>query len=106
MFDLRDPIVGPDAAERNKMKPPKIRGLARSALQRIEKLGKDSCPPSRRRVDVLAAAESPSELRRQLGGHADLKSHTGYTHIENRQSAEALKRLQILKMRFFIDKYN
>ncbi len=46
-------------------------------------------------ISVLAAAESPSELRRQLGGHADLKSHIGYTHIENRQSAEALKRLQI-----------
>ena len=46
-------------------------------------------------ISALAAADIPAELRMKLSGHADLKSHSGYTHTENRQLAEALKRLQV-----------
>ena len=37
-------------------------------------------------ISALAAADIPAELRMKLSGHA---------HTENRQSAEALKRLQV-----------
>jgi hypothetical protein len=30
----------------------------------------------------------------KLSGHADLKSHTGYTHTETQQLASALRRVQ------------
>jgi integrase len=46
-------------------------------------------------ISALAAADIPAELRMKLSGHADLKSHSGYTHTENRQLAEALKRVKI-----------
>ncbi len=46
-------------------------------------------------ISALAAADIPAELRMKLSGHADLKSHSGYTHTKNRQLAEALKRLQV-----------
>ncbi|MFM8880000.1 MAG: tyrosine-type recombinase/integrase [Verrucomicrobiota bacterium] len=54
-------------------------------------------------ISALAAADIPAKLRMKLSGHADLKSHTGYTHTETRQLAEALKRVKIYKLRFFID---
>jgi integrase len=46
-------------------------------------------------ISSLAAADIPAELRMKLSGHADLKSHSGYTHTETRQLAEALKRVKI-----------
>jgi len=36
----------------------------------------------------------PVELRMKMSGHADLKSHTEYTHTETQQLANALKRVQ------------
>lgn len=45
-------------------------------------------------ISALAAADIPAELRMKLSGHADLKSHTGYTHTETQQLASALKRVQ------------
>ncbi len=45
-------------------------------------------------ISALAAADIPAELRMKLSGHADLKSHTGYTHTETQQLANALKRVQ------------
>lgn len=45
-------------------------------------------------ISALAAADIPSELRMKLSGHADLKSHSGYTHTETQQLADALKRVQ------------
>ncbi len=46
-------------------------------------------------ISALAAADIPAELRMKLSGHADLKSHTGYTHTETSQLAEALRRMKI-----------
>ena len=46
-------------------------------------------------ISALAAADIPAELRMKLSGHADLKSHSGYTHTENRQLAEALRRMKV-----------
>jgi integrase len=46
-------------------------------------------------ISALAAADIPAELRMKLSGHADLKSHSGYTHTETSQLAEALKRVKI-----------
>ena len=43
----------------------------------------------------MSKADIPAELRMKLSGHSDLKSHTGYTHTETRQWAEALKRPQV-----------
>jgi len=31
----------------------------------------------------------------KLSGHADLKSHSGYTHTETSQLAEALRRMKV-----------
>ena len=45
-------------------------------------------------ISALAAADIPAELRMKLSGHADLKSHAGYTHTETQQLANALKRVQ------------
>jgi len=45
-------------------------------------------------ISALAAADIPAELRMKLSGHADLKSHSGYTHTETQQLASALKRVQ------------
>ncbi len=45
-------------------------------------------------ISALAAADIPAELRMKLSGHADLKSHSGYTHTETQQLANALKRVQ------------
>jgi integrase len=46
-------------------------------------------------ISSLAAADIPAELRMKLSGHADIKSHSGYTHTETRQLAEALKRVKV-----------
>ena len=45
-------------------------------------------------ISALAAADISAELRMKLSGHADLKSHSGYTHTETQQLASALKRVQ------------
>ena len=42
-------------------------------------------------ISALASADVSPELRMKLSGHADLKSHTGYTHTEFSQLAGALK---------------
>jgi integrase len=46
-------------------------------------------------ISALAAADIPAELRMKLSGHADLKSHSGYTHTETSQLAEALRRMKV-----------
>jgi len=45
-------------------------------------------------ISALAAADIPAELRMKLSGHADIKSHSGYTHTETQQLANALKHVQ------------
>jgi len=42
-------------------------------------------------VSALASADVSPELRMKLSGHADLKSHAGYTHIEFERLAGALR---------------
>lgn len=44
-------------------------------------------------ISSLANAGVPPELRMKLSGHADLKSHTGYTHHEAKQLADAVGKL-------------
>ena len=43
---------------------------------------------------LKSAADISPELRMKLSGHADLKSHSGYTHTETQQLVSALKRVQ------------
>lgn len=44
-------------------------------------------------VSALAAADVSAELRMKLSGHADLKSHSGYTHTETQQLAGAMRKV-------------
>lgn len=44
-------------------------------------------------VSALAAADVSAELRMKLSGHADLKSHSGYTHTETQQLATAMRKV-------------
>jgi integrase len=45
-------------------------------------------------ISALASADVSSELRMKLSGHADLKSHSGYTHTEFEQLAGAVRGVQ------------
>ena len=36
-------------------------------------------------ISALDAADIPAEFPMKLSGHADLKSHSGYTQTESRQ---------------------
>ena len=44
-------------------------------------------------ITGLANAGIPADIRQKLAGHADAKTHAGYTHHENEIFREAIKKL-------------